>query len=61
MKLNGLSLVESVGLLIRKDFSIQDMMFQKKKMKILLEKILKNFNSIKCIIIKWALIKMKIN
>jgi hypothetical protein len=61
MKLNGLNLVESVGRQIHKDFSIQDMMFRKKMMKILLVKILKNYSSIKCIIIKLEQVKMRIN
>jgi hypothetical protein len=61
MKLNGLNLVESVGRQIHKDFSIQDMMFRKKMMKILLAKILKNYSSIKCIIIKLEQVKMRIN
>jgi hypothetical protein len=61
MKLNGLNLVESVGRQIHKDFSIQDMMFRKKMMKILLAKILKNCSSIKCIIIKLEQVKMRIN
>lgn len=61
MKLNGLNSVESVGRQIHKDFSIQDMMFPKKMMKILLEKILKNYSNIKCIIIKLEQVKMRIN
>ena len=61
MKLNGLNLVESVGRQIHKDFSIQDMMFPKKMMKILLAKTLKNYSNIKCIIIKLEQVKMRIN